>query len=199
AIRGMSFLLHGGQCFWGRTGSVQVEEPGFEVTKTYPMRQDEDGFWSGRFPLAGNGLFRAELRNPQGHANNPMRELKYVALPDKPPQVVLERQNNETVLSKPAALPLTVRAFDDYGLAEINVLVRDSEQGAYRSRSLQRYETPKRDDNLVAALTEAADLKQGTVLRYVIEAKDRKGQTGRTREYLVRIAADANAADQQLT
>ncbi len=63
-----------------------------------------------------------------------MKELKYVALPDKPPQVLLERQSNETVLSKPAALPLAIKAFDDYGLAEINVLVRDSEQAPYRSR-----------------------------------------------------------------
>ncbi|HWG45822.1 MAG TPA: hypothetical protein VN688_23880 [Gemmataceae bacterium] len=198
-IRGLSFILHGGQCFWGRTGSVQVEEPSFEVIKTYPMRRAEDGSWAGRFPLTGAGQFRAELRNQQGHANKTMKELKYMALPDKPPQVILERQSNETVLSKPAALPLAVRAFDDYGLAEINVLVRDSEQGAYRSRSLQRYETPKRDDNVVATLTEATDLKQGAVLRYVLEAKDRKGQTARTREYLLRIAADGNAADQQLT
>ncbi|HEY7310093.1 MAG TPA: hypothetical protein VH643_12095 [Gemmataceae bacterium] len=199
SIRGMSFLLHGGQCYWGRAGTVQVEEPGFEVTKTYPMRAAEDGFWSGRFPLVGSGLFRAELRNQQGHANKPMKELKYVALPDKPPQVVLERQSNETVLSKAAALPLAIKAFDDYGLAEINVLVRDNEQAPYRSRTLQSYPTPKRDDNLVSALTEGADLKQGSALRYVIEAKDRKGQTARTREYVLRIAADANAADQQLT
>jgi hypothetical protein len=198
-IRGMSFILHGGQAFWGRSGSVQVEEPGVEVTKTYPMRHAEDGSWSGRFPLVGAGLFRAELRNEQGHANKPMKELKYLALPDKPPQVYLDRQSNETVLSKAAALPLSIRAFDDYGLAEINLLMRDNEQASYRSRTLHRYAKPKRDDNLVSSLTEGADLKQGGVLRYVIEAKDRKGQTARTREYVVRIAADANAADQQLT
>ncbi len=198
-IRGMSFILHGGACVWGRAGSVQIEEPGFEVIKTFAMRPTEDGFWSGRFPLTGTGLFRAELRNQLGYPNKPMKELKYVALPDKPPQVLLERQSNETILSKPAALPLAIKAFDDYGLAEINVLVRDSEQAPYRSRVLQKYPIPKRDDNLVAALTEGADLKQGAVLRYLIEAKDRKGQTARTREYVVRIAADANAADQQLT
>jgi hypothetical protein len=198
-LRGMSFILRGGQCVWGRAGSVQVEEPGFEVTKNFTMRPAEDGFWSGRFPLVGTGLFRAELRNQQGHPNKPMKELKYVALPDKPPQVLLERQSNETVLSKPAALPLAIKAFDDYGLAEVSVLFRDSEQAPYRSRVLQNYPTPKRDDNLVASLTEGVDLKQGAVLRYAIEAKDRKGQTARTREYVLRIAADANAADQQLT
>ncbi|HTU21161.1 MAG TPA: hypothetical protein VMG10_24115 [Gemmataceae bacterium] len=198
-IRGMSFILHGGRCFWGRTGTVQVEESAVEVTKTYPMRPEENGLWSGRFPLTDTGLFRAELRNQQGHANKPMKELKYVALPDKPPQVILERQSNETVLSKAAALPLAIKAFDDYGLAEVNVLTRDKEQAPYRRRTLQSYPTPKRDDNLVSSLTEGADLKQGAVLRYVIEAKDRKGQTARTREYVLRIAADTNAADQQLT
>lgn len=198
-IRGMSFILHGGQCFWGRTGTVQVEEPSVAVTKTYPMHPSENGFWSGRFPLTGAGLFRAELHNYQGHPNKPMQELKYVALPDKPPQVILERQSNETVLSKAAALPLTIKAFDDYGLAEINVLTRDREQAPYRRRTLRNYPTPKRDDNLVSSLTEGADLKQGGVLRYAIEAKDRKGQTARTREYILRIAAAAHAADRQLT
>jgi hypothetical protein len=198
-IRGMSYILHGGQCFWGRTGTVQVEEPGFEVTKSFSMHPAEDGSWIGRFPLIGSGLFRAELRNQQGHANKPMKELKYVALSDRPPQVFLERQSNETVLSKPAALPLAIKAYDDYGLAEINVLVRDNEQAPYRNRLLHRYESPKRDDNLVSPLTEAAELKQGSILRYVIEARDRKGQTARTREYILRIAADANAADEQLT
>lgn len=198
-IRGMSFILHGGRCLWGRTGTVQVEEPGVEVTKSYPMHPEENGFWSGRFPLIGTGLFRVELRNQQGHANKPMKELKYLALPDKPPQVVLERQSNETVLSKAAALPLAIKAFDDYGLAETNVLTRGNEQSPYHVRTLQSYPMPKRDDNLVSSLTEGADLKQGGVLRYVIEAKDRKGQIARTREYVLRIAADANAADKQLT
>jgi hypothetical protein len=198
-LRGMNFRLYGGECAWGRAGTVRVEEFGVEVMKTYPMRQVEEGAWSGRFPLVGAGLFRAELRNAQGHPNKPMKELKYAALPDRPPQVLLERQSTEMVLSKPAAVPLAVKAFDDYGLAEINVLVRDGENAPYRSRTLERLATPKRDVSLVAPLTEAAALKQGGVLRYLAEAKDRKGQTGRTREYVVRVAADPAAADQQLT
>jgi hypothetical protein len=198
-VRGMAFKLHGGQCWWGRAGSVQVEEPGVEVTKGYPMRPQEDGSWAGRFPLVGAGLFRAEMRNEQGHPNKPMKELKYLGLPDRPPQVLLERQGTEMVLSKPAAVPLSIRAYDDYGLAEINVLVRESEATPYRSRSVAHYPTPKRDESLVASLTEAADLQQGGQLRYLVEAKDRKGQTARTREYVLRIAADNNAADQQVS
>jgi hypothetical protein len=197
-LRGMAFKLHGGACLWGRTGTVQTEEPGVEVIKGFPMKPAEDGRWAGRFPLVGAGLFRAELRNEQGHPNKPMKEMKYVALPDKPPQVMVERQGSEMVLAKPAAVPLTVTAFDDYGLAEINVLVREGDTGEYRSRTLERLETPERSRTVVSSLKEAASLKQGGQLWYIAEAKDRKGQTMRTREYVIRIAADANAADQQL-
>jgi hypothetical protein len=197
-VRGMAFKLHGGRCLWGRTGTVRTQEPDVEVTKSFPMKQTEDGEWAGRFPLVGSGLFRAELRNEQGHPNKPMKEMKYVALADKPPQVLVERQGSEMVLSKPAAVPLTATAFDDYGLAEINVLVREGDTGEYRSRVLERLEHPERSRTVVGSLTEAAALKSGGQLWYVVEAKDRKGQVARSREYVIRIAPDANSADQQL-
>ncbi len=197
-LRGMAFKLHGGVCWWGRSGTVQTEEPGVEVVQGFPMKPTADGRWAGRFPLVGAGLFRAELRNEQGHPNKPMKEMKYVALPDKPPQVMVERQGSEMVLAKPAAVPLTVTAFDDYGLVEINVLVRVGDTGEYKSRTLQRLDTPERSQTVISTLKEAASLKQGGQLWYIAEAKDRKGQVARTREYVIRIASDANAADQQL-
>jgi hypothetical protein len=197
-LRGMAFKLHGGICQWGRTGTVQTEEPGVEPIHSFPMKQTEDGRWAGRFPLTGAGLFRAELRNDQGHPNKPMKEMKYVALPDKAPQVMVERQGSEMVLARPAAVPLTVTAFDDYGLAEINVLVREGDVGEYKSRTLQRLDTPERSQTVISSLKEAAALKQGGQLWYIAEARDRKGQVARTREYVIRIAPDANAADQQL-
>ncbi len=197
-VRGMAFKLHGGRCLWGRTGTVRTQEPGVEVTKSFPMHRTEDGGWAGRFPLVGSGLFRAELRNEQGHPNKPMKEMKYVSITDKPPQVLVERQGSEMVLSKPAAVPLTATAFDDYGLAEISVLVREGDSGEYRSRVLERLEQPERSRTVVGSLTEAAALEAGGQLWYVVEAKDRKGQATRSREYVIRIAPDANAADQQL-
>src|SRR5262249_27971097 len=120
-LHGMAFKLHGGQCFWGRAGTVRAEGPVLVVSKAFPMRRAGDGVWSGRFPLAGQGRFRAELRNSPGRPNQTMKEVSYVALPDQPPQVVLERPGRDVTLSKPAAVPLTVAAFDDYGLAEVSL------------------------------------------------------------------------------
>ena len=40
----------------GLTGTVQVEEPTVRVTRSFRMRQAEEGRWVGRFPLQGTGL-----------------------------------------------------------------------------------------------------------------------------------------------
>lgn len=196
-LRGMAFRLHDGQAAFGRTGTVRLVEPTVVVTRSWPMTRNADGEWTGKFPLDGSGLFRAELKNHAGHANKPMKELEFAATPDQPPQVVLERPGQDVVLSQPAAVPLTIAAFDDYGLERIDLLFRASETETPQSRTLRQFPTPERSQTIVAALTEAAKLKQGEQVRFAIEARDRKGQTARTREFVVRVAADANAADQQ--
>jgi hypothetical protein len=84
-IRGMAFKLHGGQCYFGPSGAVRTEEPTFFVTRTFAMQRTSDGRWTGKFPLDGTGLYRVELRNPQGHANKPIPEAKYLSSSDAPP------------------------------------------------------------------------------------------------------------------
>jgi hypothetical protein len=198
-LRGVAFKLFGGQASWGRTGTVQVEEAAVKVVRSFPMKQVDDEHWSGRFPLAGEGLFRVELRSPHDHPSKEMKGIRYVAQPDKPPYVALERRGSETVLGKPAAVPLSIVAFDDYGLDEVRVLVRDTSGGEYRPRTLwSAGNRPRTNLALEASLTESAALKLGAGLRYLVEARDTKGQTARTPEYIVRVAVDGNSADQQL-
>jgi hypothetical protein len=197
-LRGMAFKLAGGQAYWGHAGAVRLTEPTVVVTKSLPMLANGDGTWSGRFPLQGSGMFRAELRNRAGHPNKPMKELEFLATPDQPPQIVVERPGNDLVLSTPAALPLTVAAYDDYGLKQIDLLFRTADGGEFQRRTLHRFSKPQRSHTLVTQLPETAKLAVGGQFRYALEASDRKGQVARTREFLLRVAADPNAADQQL-
>ena len=62
-VHGMAFKMSGGQCWWGKSGAVRTEEATYLVEKTFPMHSQEAGLWTGRLPLVGKGLFRAELRN----------------------------------------------------------------------------------------------------------------------------------------
>ena len=100
-------------------------------------------------------------------------------------------------MSQPQAPPLTIAAFDDYGLKDVTVFYRENESQPYQRRILRHFDKPERNQTIVAPLLEAAALKQGGALHYYIQASDRKDQTARTPEYTVRIAADANAADKQ--
>ncbi len=196
-LRGLAFKVAGGNAFWSRAGSVRKEEPALIVEQPFAMKQVGDDLWSGRFPLKGQGLFRAELRSEQGHPSKPMKELRFTSIVDQPPQVVLERPGTDLVLSKAGTPPLTIAAFDDYGLAEVSILSRRDAVSDYQKRILESYPKPERSHSIVASLTEAGQLPLGAQLRYLIEARDRKGQTARTREFLVTLSADPNAADQQ--
>jgi hypothetical protein len=200
-LRGMTFKLDGGQVYWHASGSVRTEKEGFVAEESFPMTLKEEGVWAGKFPLVGQGLFRAEFRSERGHANKNMDEIVYVAEADLPPQVVLVKPGADTSLTKPEPLPLTIDAFDDYGLEKISLLIRrgaGNEADAYERQVLHTFEQPVRNHTLVTYLKQAAKLSPGQEIRYAIEARDRKGQIARTRDFVLKISDDANAADKQL-
>jgi hypothetical protein len=196
-LRGMAFKLSGGRSWWGRSGAVRTETPTFVVDKTLPMHADGPNRWVGRLPLAGKGVFRAELRDAHGHPNKPIKELNYESVKDQPPQVALQRPGKELTLSEPQAPPLTVLADDDYGLADVKLYFRSDENKPFESRIVRHFDQPAQKQTIVERLQEVSELKQGMALHYYLEASDRKGQTARTPEAVVRIIADPNAADKQ--
>jgi hypothetical protein len=199
SLHGMAFKLYSGQCAWHRAGAIPQEAMDLAPVKTFPMQIQGENRWSGRFPLSGTGLYRVELRNALGHANKTMKEAKYLAIPDNPPQVVLERPGTDMVLSEPGKVPLVVAAYDDFSLADVVLSVQRGDSSGFADRVLKHYDKPLRSDTVLSSLDLVEmKLKVGEHVRYRVEARDRKGQSARTQEYVVRIAADPNAADKQL-
>jgi hypothetical protein len=168
------------------------------LANVLPMQPTAEGVWSGRFPLRGKGFYRIELSNELGHRSKPMKEGRFEAIPDRPPQVVLERPGSDLVLGEPARVPLIVSASDDFGLQDVSLLVRQ-ENGGIVGRPLRRYERPVRSDTVLGTLDlPALGLKPGGELRYRVEARDRKGQIAQTPEFVVRISTDKNGVDRQV-
>ncbi len=202
AVRGMAFTLAGGQCFWHRAGAVfpsHIERNELYVAQAVPLEPDGPDRWRGRFPLEHDTLYRAQLRNVLGYPSMPMKEAKVTAIPDEPPQVVLERPGSDLVLSKPVKLPLSIAAYDDFGLADIVVSVQRGDTGGFIGRPVQHFGRPRRSTSIATSLDVPAwNLKPGEHLRYRVEARDRKGQSAQTQDFVVRIADDNNAADKQL-
>ncbi|HEX3149024.1 MAG TPA: hypothetical protein VHR66_13165 [Gemmataceae bacterium] len=185
-------------------GDIQLLETGM---MRYPLHQVDDHTWAGTFPLVGVGHYRVELRNDLGHANRQSNENpRYEALADQPPIVMLERPGADLVLSKPDKVPLQIAARDDYGLLDLWLAVqREGEPKFARAVKVKEYPTPnpQRADALVAALdlTSAGfNLKAGETLHYRVEVRDRRlnAEPVVSKDFAVRIAADANAADKRL-
>ena len=97
-------------------------------------------------------------------------------------------------------MPLSIAAYDDFGLADVVVSVQKGDSGGFIGRPVKHYDRPKRSESLTASLDlKALDVKAGEHIRYRVEARDRKGQSAQTQEFIIRInAGDGNAADKQL-
>lgn len=203
AIKGMGFFLSGGQAYWHRGGALPPptrNERRLIVKQTYPLESTQTGHWSGRFPLAGEGYYRVELRNKLNHANQPMKEARYQAIPDKPPQITLERPASDIVLSRPQKLPLAIAVYDDIALKRLKVMAQRGDTDGFREAASKVYDQKllKSDLALLSLDLTTFDLKPGEHVRYRAYVEDRKGQAAETRDFLVRIADDQNAVDRQL-
>lgn len=203
AIKGMGFMLNGGQCYWHRGGAIQAptrDERKLIVKETFPLRSAEPGRWTGRFPLSGEGFYRIELRNELEIPNQTMKEARYLALPDEPPQISLERPGSDITLSQPQKLPLAVAVYDDFALKHVKLLVSRGDAEAFRETAVKKYdENLTRSDTAILSLDLVPFLlKPGEHVRYRALVEDRKGQVAETRDFVVRIANGNNAADKQL-
>jgi hypothetical protein len=226
-VFGIQFTLFGGQCKWNRVGVIdpaEVAERTFVVESRFPMgRRASTGepepsassdspsdstsqgsnastlAWSGHVPLTRDMVYRVELKNELGHANKDMKEFKLTALPDNPPQVTIDRPGSDMVLTAPQRVPLLVQAYDDYGLADVSLAVQKGDSGGFVGAPLKTITGPVRHESIVSALDlEPYQLKAGEHVRYRVQARDRKDQLAQSQEFVIRIAADANAADKQL-
>jgi len=210
-IHGVSFAVFGGQAVWGSMGSLPIAHKQITelaVNEVFLMReiQPKDresgtpGKWSGKFPLLRDGFYRVVLRNRLKHPNQQMNEGKLTAIPDQPPQVVIERPIQDLVVSEPIRVPVFISAYDDFGIDEITLSLQLPDSGGFQGRPVRKYETPQQSENAVVMLDlQAEGLKLDQTLRYRVEVRDAKGQSATTLDYTIRMAQDNNAADQQFT
>ena len=194
------------QCLESRLklfGVVWVPET--TLVGTHPLTRTDGRTWVGSFPLVGTGTYRVVLRNSVGHANRPANaDPRYVAVPDGPPTVLVERPGTDLVLSKPARVPLQIVARDDYGLRDVWLAVRrDDDPGFARAVRLKEYPDPHPADAIHATLDLTAtglNVKPGQSLRYRVEVRDRRpdSEPVASAAFSVRIAPGPASADKLL-
>ena len=225
SIQGVSFTLSGGKAVWGTCGSLPpatkrvtelVATESFLLTqKTSPdLAKSGEGAapaepldeaaqklsrWSGKFPLNKDGFYRVVLRNRLKYANSQMDEGKLIALPDNPPQMVIERPAKDLVVGKPVNVPVYINAYDDFGLDDVLISVQMPASTTFTGRTVRHFEPPVQSDNVVAMIDlEALGLQMDQTLRYRVEVRDTKGQNVTSEDRTIRMANDNNAVDRQM-
>ena len=112
------------------------------VATTFPMRVGRAGPVVGPIPPGPRHALPRRAAQRAGEPEQADDPAKAVAIPDNPPQVVLERPGADLVLSEPGKVPLAIAAFDDFGLADVVVAVQKGDSGGFIGRPVRRYETP---------------------------------------------------------
>jgi len=209
-ISGMMFTLHGGQAVWGASGTMPpakeivvklVPTGREEPLKLVPETEESDdgqSLFTGTFSLMDNGLYRVQLKNEADRYNKTMAEAKIVAIPDNPPQVIIERPRQTLVLTQPRPVPVFITAFDDFGVKEVVLSVKTADQDSFVGEPVVTLSPPLQNDRREVTL-DLADrgLKTGDTLTYRVEVRDGKGQSGQTIDYVIQIKNDDSAADKQ--
>lgn len=200
-VKGVAFSMFGGKCVWHRVGALPPSHKSEDVLVAdgkFSMEKTGPDVWSGRVPLDGDGFYRVEFRNELDYANKPMKEARLTAIPDNPPQIVLERPTTDLVFSTPQKVPLVISAFDDFGLAKLVLSMQRGSSG-FEATPIKRYEKPVRNDNTVYTLDlPQMGLKLGDQIKYRVEAHDRGEKSKTTVELTITIRDDANASDKRL-
>jgi hypothetical protein len=187
-ITGITFAIDRGQVFLDRVGGL-VRRPALppriaaQVDREIAMRRDDAGRWSGRITLAHDTHLTVELTNAHGHTSAAMKPLPVTVRPDAPPWLHLEKPGRAVTLARVQAVPMAVRAFDDYGLAAVGWQVsRDVDAFSAPVKWAESWDEPLTSRHVVTAIEPVDDqgkaLQLGEAFFCRAVARDRKGQLG---------------------
>ncbi|MCH8251566.1 MAG: hypothetical protein IID36_03840 [Planctomycetes bacterium] len=161
---------------------------------------------SGRFEVVEDLEFRIELIDDAGFRNRGSETYAIRALPDAAPTVTVLEPISMTEVTTQGSLRLLVRVDDDFGITDLNLVVRrirrSSEKSPKTTTPLAYVVVPTGRLDEFQAIAEfvwafsGLDVSPGDVLAYTIEATDNLpaaaggGQIGRSSELHVKIIGD---------
>lgn len=201
---GITFAARDGRAFFDRPGSLRHRTESREVTTyeeigAHALSFDNDrDRWVGRFPLEADRHFTVRLFNSLNQQSASVRPLRAVATEDSPPRIIVDRPARDVSLLEPQAVPLAVRAVDDYGIASIGVAFGPAEDELGETLPLGTFTDP-RQSRSVTSIIGADRLSEDHALHYRFEATDRKGQSAVSETYRVTIVPEdqpRNAEDE---
>jgi hypothetical protein len=198
-LSAIRFTVDRGRAFFDRVGSVErvsrevTERRMVELRRVPLQREGSTGAWVGDVPVDRDVHYAVTLRNRAGVASASMLPGTILAIEDEPPTLVVERPGRNVTLAEPTPLPLVVRAFDDFGVAEVRVQVgrsaeevRDAED---RPQKRRVFDEPRTSRTATLAIDpEAFGLSAGEAMHYRVVVTDTRGQEAVSESFRLALA-----------
>ena len=169
-----------------------------------PLQVDEQDHHrlSARFEVAGDMLFRIELRDEYGFENHGALQHSIQAVADAAPAVTIVRPRSTVELTPPGAVQLVIRAEDDFGITRLDLhaerLAGNESRRITLTDRLRTVDTGTGVQAVVGYLwsVESLSLVPGDILTYFASATDNRstadtaGQVGRSAPLRLKIISE---------
>ncbi|MCK4293056.1 MAG: hypothetical protein KAY65_07650 [Planctomycetes bacterium] len=192
-LEGLQFSIDKGTILFDRAGALRqtkrtVKQTNLERVESVPMRFDiSSDRWIGSIPVAERHL-TIEFRNRLGHPSSAMKAIPIIPAKDQHPSVLVERPGRNLALPKPQAVPLIVRACDDFGVADVFIQTGASPNDLDERRELAGYDQPQVNRKVITSLDmNALDVQPGQPVYYRVFAQDLKGQKGTSETFRISL------------
>ncbi|MGQ9574067.1 MAG: hypothetical protein ACUVUC_01990 [Thermoguttaceae bacterium] len=86
--------------------------------------EQEGGLLVARLPLVEDGAFTVKMANSAGHVDSNPRVNRVHVIPDRPPTVELVKPARQETAAPGEAVPVLIRAGDDYGVGSVRLEMR---------------------------------------------------------------------------
>lgn len=213
-VTGLSFELDAGRATLDRVGSFQsvtreVTQKTLEPIATFAFAPQaaatqsatqssstpapasaSSSNWIASLPVDKDYLFNVEFTTEQGHASPAVAPMSVVATADTAPKIVLEKPTQNITLAQPQPVPVMLRVFDDYGIADVGVQIGKSPTEFEPVRWFKTYDSNMTSDLVLTSL-DPAELKlvPGGAVFFQLITRDRKGQVATTLPLRLALAA----------
>lgn len=203
-ISGIVFAANKGRVFFDRAGAVEkktetvqqvTQEPAGEIAMTQDSQNK--GRWIGNVPVQADGVLTLEFANARGHKSPAMKAMPFVATTDHPPAVLVEKPGRNLTIPEPDAVPIMIRGFHDYAVADIGIQVGNTADKLGDTKWIATFDQAQQSRLVVTAIDpKELKLAPGASVFYKGVVRDRKGQTTASETFRLGLAApgQANAA-----
>jgi|GEM_PF-6073602 len=205
-LTGITFRINDGKALFDRVAVRQTVEQQSQRTvyddadqSPLVMSSDGDEQWTGRIPVAQDSHVTVRFVNKSGHASLAIQPMQILAIVDQPPSAIVEKPGQSITLDKPEALPIVVRAFDDFGVARVGIQTGPETEKLGETVWLNDYPSPKQNRTVLTSLDpQQHQLKPGDSMYYRLVVQDRKDQEGVSDIYRLGIAEQSAETEEDV-